>query len=92
MNMPETSNAEDRPTASAGMSWPAIFAAINVIALILGFVYWQNNSLREDTRHDINNLRVLVEQSIRAIDRIIVQQNPESSASEWNREMSEEIR
>ena len=38
MNMPETSNAEDRPTASAGMSWPAIFAAINVIALILGFV------------------------------------------------------
>lgn len=91
MNMPETSNAENRPTASAGMSWPAIFAAINVIALILGFVYWQNNSLREDTRHDINNLRVLVEQSIRAIDRIIVQQNPESSSSEWNREMSEEI-
>ena len=103
MNMPETSNVENRPTASAGMSWPVIFAAINVIALILGFVYWQNNSFREDTKDDINNLRidtrddiknirVLVEQSIRAIDNIIVQQNPGSSSSEWDKEMFEEVR
>ena len=91
MNMPETSNAENRPTASAGMSWPAIFAAINVIALILGFVYWQNNSLREDTRHSITNLRVLIVEGIKAIDGIIVKQNPESSSAEWDREMSEEI-
>ena len=73
------------------MSWPAIFAAINVIALIFGFVYWQNNSLREDTRHDITNLHALVVEGIKAIDGIIVKQNPESSSAEWDKKMSEEI-
>ena len=86
-----TLNAENRPRASSGMSWPAISAAIATVAVIIGInariVYWQGQILRDD----INALRVSVTNEIeeiedrvygRALEKIIILLRPASSVAQ----------